>query len=111
MRLLVNTVWCGLALVAAPLALAHHAPIDDPDSGAELIGKPAPEWAFTRWVRGPAMTLHDLHGKVVLVRWWTEGCHFCRTTLPAIEALEKREHRSDFVVVGVFHPKPEPREV
>ena len=101
----------GLVTTCAPLALAHHAPVDDPDSGAELIGKPAPEWAFTRWVRGPTMTLHDLRGKVVLVRWWTEGCHFCRTTLPAIEALEQREHRPDFVVLGVFHPKPEPREV
>jgi len=101
----------GLAIAHAPVALAHHTATDDPDSGAELIGKPAPAWAFTRWVRGPAVTLQDLRGKVVLVRWWTEGCHYCRATLPALEALEKRERRDDFVVVGVFHPKPEPRDV
>ena len=111
MRILCAALLSCLALGLAPLAFAHHGPADDPDSGAELIGRPAPEWAFTRWVRGPATTLHDLRGKVVLVRWWTEGCHFCRATLPAIEALRNRENRQDFVVLGVFHPKPEPREV
>ena len=110
MRVLRAILPIALGLALAPLAFAHHVP-DDPDSGAELIGKPAPPWTFTRWVRGPAMTLSDLRGKVVLVRWWTEGCHYCRTTLPAIEALQKREKRSDFVVLGVFHPKPKPREV
>src|SRR5262249_25118580 len=107
----------GLALTtllaALPLALWGHleaAPAGDPDSGTDLVGKPAPDWAFTRWVRGPARTLHDLRGKVVLVRWWTEGCHFCRTTLPVLERL-RREHPNDLVVLGVFHPKPEPRDV
>lgn len=86
------------------------APSDDPDSGAELIGQPAPSWSFTRWVRGPRRTLADYRGKVVLVRWWTEGCHFCRTTLPVLESLE-HQHASDLVVIGVFHPKPEPHDV
>lgn len=94
----------SLAIAPAP------APADDPDSGADLIGRPAPEWSFTRWVRGPERGLGDLRGKVVLVRWWTEACHFCRATLPAIDALQ-RQHPADLVVIGVFHPKPEPREV
>lgn len=111
MRSVAPILVVAVALAIAPMALSDPAPADDPDSGADLIGKPAPPWAFTRWVRGPAMTLGDLRGKVVLVRWWTEGCHFCRATLPAIEALHKREKRSDFLVLGVFHPKPEPREV
>jgi thiol-disulfide isomerase/thioredoxin len=83
---------------------------EDPDSGAEMIGRPAPEWTFTRWVRGPSHSLESLRGKVVLVRWWTEGCHYCRSTLPVLERLS-REHGGDLVVVGVFHPKPEPRDV
>jgi thiol-disulfide isomerase/thioredoxin len=98
------------ATLMASVAGSGAAPADDPDSGAELIGRPAPAWAFTRWVRGPARSLGDYRGKVVLVRWWTEGCHFCRATLPALERL-RRERGDDFVVVGVFHPKPEPREV
>ncbi len=109
--------WFALVLAAAwtlalPGAAARSAPgpRDDADSGSELIGRPAPEWSFTRWVRGPARSLRDLRGKVVLVRWWTENCHYCRTTLPVLERLQ-REHGDDLVVVGVFHPKPQPREV
>jgi len=56
------------------------------------------------------MTLADLRGKVVVLRWWTEGCHFCATTLPVLDR-ERRDHaRDDLVVIGVYHPKP-PRPV
>jgi len=94
-----------LASMAATPAINPHTGHPDPDSGAELIGTPAPPWAFDRWVRGGPLSLDKLRGKVVLVRWWTEGCHFCESTLPAIERLQ-REHPNDLVVVGVFHPKP-----
>jgi hypothetical protein len=82
----------------------------DPDSGTDMIGRPAPAWSFDRWLRTPPLTLAGLRGKVVLLRWWTEGCRFCETTLPAIESLRRREAASDLVVIGVFHPKP-PRRV
>jgi len=100
----------ALAIVIAPLGAASSPSAGDPDSGAELIGRPAPEWTFTRWVRGPRRSLADLRGKVVLVRWWTEDCRYCRSTLPALERLQ-REHGRDLVVIGVFHPKPEPHDV
>ena len=109
--------WAGAFALVATLGAGQAAgpssmpnPADDPDSGAELLGRPAPDWAFTRWVRGSPHALADYRGKVVLVRWWTEGCHFCKATLPVIESLG-REHPRDLVVIGVFHPKPEPREV
>jgi thiol-disulfide isomerase/thioredoxin len=86
----------------------HDSAAGDPESGAELLGQPAPPWTFTRWI-GPPLSLEALRGKVVLLRWWTEGCHFCATTLPELEAL-RRAHDGDLVVIGVFHPKP-PREV
>ena len=109
-RALSAALTVAAALFFAGVPGASNAPADDPDSGAELIGRPAPAWTFTRWVRGPAHTLADYRGKVVLVRWWTEGCHFCRTTLPELERL-RHERGDDFVVVGVFHPKPEPHDV
>jgi thiol-disulfide isomerase/thioredoxin len=101
------------AFAAALLALpaAASTPVaDDPDSPASVLGTAAPDWAFTRWVRGGPMTLERLRGKVVLVRWWTEGCHFCQATLPEIEALRKKYGPDGFVTVAVFHPKP-PHEV
>jgi thiol-disulfide isomerase/thioredoxin len=87
----------------------HVAPSDEPNSGAEMIGRPAPDWTFTRWI-GPPQTLESLRGKVVLLRWWTEGCHFCAATLPVLEDLRRAHARDGLVVIGVFHPKP-PREV
>ena len=90
-----------------PPAAAHEhpSPADDPDSGVELLDAPAPGWTFTRWI-GPPLSLAQLRGKVVLVRWWTEGCHFCANTLPELEALRRQHAAEGLVVVGVFHPKP-----
>jgi thiol-disulfide isomerase/thioredoxin len=95
---LAATAWC-------PPAHGAETP-PDPDSGAELLGTPAPAWSFDRWLHGKPLSLRDLRGKVVLIRWWTEGCHFCRATLPVIETLAKRESKNGLVVIGVFHPKP-----
>ena len=47
----------------------------------------------------------DLKGKVVLVRWWTNGCKLCSTSAPALTELGKKAP-----VVAVYHPKP-PRDV
>jgi thiol-disulfide isomerase/thioredoxin len=94
------------AMAAPPdsSAAAH-----DPDSGAEWIGQALPEWALTRWVRGPSRTLASLRGRVVLVRFWTEDCRFCRATLPAIERLRAEDEARGLTVIGVFHP-PHPGE-
>src|SRR5436190_2399344 len=72
---------------------------DDPDSGIELLGTHAPGWEFTRWVRGKPATLASLRGKVVLLRWWTTGCHFCETTLPVIEKLRVAHEKQGLVVI------------
>ena len=105
-------IWCGWAVLALlTLGPAAGAQDDgDPDAGTALIGSPAPGWSFDRWVRGKATTPERLRGKVVLLRWWTEGCHFCETTLPVIEAARTRHAKDGLVTIGVFHPKP-PREV
>jgi thiol-disulfide isomerase/thioredoxin len=76
----------------------------------ELIGHSAPAWSFDRWVRGGPLSLASLRGRVVLVRWWTDGCPYCATTLPVLEQLEARYAERGLVVVGAYHPKP-PREV
>src|SRR5262245_55927304 len=100
------------SIAARETASASHAhPLDplDPESGDELIGTRAPEWDFSRWI-GPSHTLASLRGKVVLLRWWTEGCHYCAATLPELEALRRARADQGLVVIGVFHPKP-PHEV
>jgi thiol-disulfide isomerase/thioredoxin len=124
-RLFATAVLCGAcAALGWPLLTAHgiepaatttadrhgDAAERDIDSAAEIIGRRAPAWRFTRWVRGAPAGLDDLRGKVVLLRWWTEGCHYCEATLPALEALRRKHEPDGLVVIGVFHPKP-PREI
>jgi thiol-disulfide isomerase/thioredoxin len=103
--LLAASGWAATAPPPRPQPLYGQALIANAPEGAEMIGRPAPPWSFDRWVRGPALSLDRLRGKVVLLRWWTEGCSLCATTLPALEKL-RMEHRDDLVVIGVFHPKP-----
>ena len=104
-RLLPIVCALALALAVSALPVAAGAPALDPDSGSEMLGRPAPEWAFTRWVGAP-LSLEKLRGKVVLLRWWTVGCHYCESTLPEIESLRERYGKDGFVAIGVFHPKP-----
>ena len=83
---------------------------DDPDSGAEMVGRRAPAWSFERWIRGPALTPEGVRGKVVLLRWWTEGCMYCAATLPGLEKLRQHYGPEGLLVIGVYHSKP-PRAV
>jgi len=98
-----------VAREAAAAPHAHEAPSPGSDSGAELLGRRAPDWSFTRWI-GTPRTLEALRGKVVLLRWWTEDCRYCAATLPALDALQRANVDRGLVVIGVFHPKP-PHEV
>jgi thiol-disulfide isomerase/thioredoxin len=124
MQMLLVALCAAFCLIAAPAATADSeaghehmhggglpptAP-DDPDSGADLIGRPAPAWRFDRWIRTEPLSLAGLRGKVVLVRWWTEGCHYCAATLPGLESLRKQHACDGLVVLAAFHPKP-PHEV
>jgi peroxiredoxin len=89
--------------------------------GHELIGTEPREWQFAEWANtnGAPMSLHDLRGRVVVVRFWTTGCPFCEKTMPALQRLSEELRDQPVTVVGAFHAKPEssqrdlgkPREV
>lgn len=92
-----------------PDSLRAH-PELDPDSGVELLGRPAREFHFSRWLRTAPLTPDSLRGKVVLIRFWTDDCRYCRNTLPAVEALRERYADRGFVALGAYHPN-EPKDV
>jgi hypothetical protein len=96
--------WPG-ALHAACGAAADKAPVEA-DSPADVLDRPARAWTFDRWVDSKPLTLRELQGKVVLVRWFNTGCKYCGNTLPALETLRARYASQGLVVVGVYHPKP-----
>jgi peroxiredoxin len=66
-----------------------------------VAGDEAADFSGLTWVdKAP-----DLKGKVVLVRWWTNGCSLCSGSTSALTELGKKA-----TVVAVYHPKP-PRDV
>lgn len=106
-----RTLWISLALLVAlggpgPASAVALSP-DDADSPADVLDQPARAWSFDRWIRSKPLTQESLRGKVVLVRWFTEDCHYCQSTLPQLETLQARYGSQGLVVVCVFHPKPQ----
>src|SRR6516165_7437040 len=73
-----------------------------------LIGTKAPEWEVGTWINSRPLTLKELRGKVVLIRWWTgPGCPYCIASAPILRDLNKRYGKEGLVVIGFYHPKSE----
>ena len=69
----------------------------------------APSFAgISAWINTPGgrpLSLQSLHGKVVLVDFWTYSCVNCIRTLPHLKAWYARYHRAGLVIVGVHTPE------
>jgi thiol-disulfide isomerase/thioredoxin len=59
----------------------------------------------TGWLNSQPLTLTGLHGKVVLVDFWTYTCINWRRTLPYIRAWAAKYKDQGLVVVGVHTPE------
>jgi len=77
-----------------------------PLAGSELIGKSAPAWQFVEWANSKPITLAQLKGRVVLVRFWTNGCPFCVKSLPAMQQLADEFRGKPVTIIGAYHSKP-----
>jgi peroxiredoxin len=79
-------------------------------AGDRVIGQPAPEWGPRTWVQGGPLTLEQLRGRVVLVRFFMSSeCPLCSATAPSLNELHREFGSAGLVVVGMFTPKPHPR--
>lgn len=79
-------------------------------TAATIIGRPSPDWPALRWVQGGPVSLADLRGKVVLIRFFTDReCPFCSATAPALNELDTEFRGRGLVVIGFYTPKPRPR--
>ena len=85
-------------LTCAPLSFGRE--------GDDLIGKRAPQLGLHDWINSAPLELTQLRGKVVLLRWWTEGCPYCQATAPALINLQKTFEDRGLQVIGIYHPKP-----
>jgi thiol-disulfide isomerase/thioredoxin len=59
----------------------------------------------TAWLNTQPLTPADLHGKVVLVEFWTYTCINWRRTLPYVRAWAARYKDKGLVVIGVSTPE------
>jgi thiol-disulfide isomerase/thioredoxin len=59
----------------------------------------------TEWINSPPLTASDLHGKVVLVDFWTYTCINWLRTLPYVRAWSEKYKDRGLVVVGVHSPE------
>jgi thiol-disulfide isomerase/thioredoxin len=99
MNRLAGLLLVALFLISAPLRAG----------GAEVVGRPAPAWTELRWLGPPQTTA--LRSQVVLVRWWSDECPLCKSTLPGLGKLYAAHRKDGLMVVGVYHPKPQPKAV
>jgi len=72
----------------------------------DSIGIPAPALQLDQWLNSPQLEIAALRGKVVLIRWWTDGCPYCEASAPALRTFDRKYRDQGLVVIGVFHPKP-----
>jgi len=66
----------------------------------------APEFiGIVNWINSPPLSLAQLHGKVVLIDFWTYSCINCLRTLPYLEKWYADYKDKGLVIIGVHTPE------
>ncbi len=106
-------VLAALALLAAACSGSSpqlETPLDESDEDSYVAISDtlpeAPEFpgGHTWFNVGSPLTIEALHGKVVLLDFWTSGCINCQQIVPDLTRLEE-EYGDAFVVIGVHSGK------
>ena len=65
-----------------------------------------PEWTVSDWLNSNPLTLQQLQGKVVLVRWWTgPKCPYCINSSTALNEFHETYEKDGLQVLGFYHHK------
>jgi peroxiredoxin len=101
-----------ITMLACTVVLALGAgPSGQAREGDELVGHEAPAWGDLEWINTEPISIEDLRGKVVLIRFWTDTCPYCAASAPALNRLHEEFADRGLVVIGMYHPKPRRRSV
>lgn len=93
-----------LLLVLAMFASAGvRADLVPQDEG--IPAPPFPETSAYGWVNSAPLSWSQLHGKVVLLDFWTFACWNCYRSFPWLNGLEKRLAEKNFQIVGIHSPE------
>jgi cytochrome c biogenesis protein CcdA/thiol-disulfide isomerase/thioredoxin len=74
-------------------------------NGLPNLGRAPELTGITHWIQSPPLTIASLHGKVVLIDFWTYSCINCIRTLPYITRWYDRYQDKGFIVIGVHTPE------
>ncbi len=77
----------------------------DRNAGDDRLGVTPPPFEFEQWLNSKPLSLENLRGSVVLLRWWTDTCPLCASTAPALRKLHDQYSSRGLKVIAVYHPK------
>lgn len=67
---------------------------------------PAPEIVgISKWINSNPLNIPELHGKVVLIDFWTYSCINCIRTFPYLKNWYNKYKDKGFVIIGVHTPE------
>jgi len=89
----------------APQWLTDLKNLPDVTIRKEWIGQQAPNFKLPD-LSGNSVTLASMHGKVVLLDFWSTSCGPCIREMPMIEAISD-DHKADLIVWGVSFDQPD----
>ncbi len=89
-----------------PAASSAASSVPASRDGLDRVGHPAPNWGELAWVGSEPLRLADLRGEVVLIRFFTDTCPFCRATAPALATIDADYRDRGVTVIAMYHPKP-----
>jgi len=65
----------------------------------------APEISNGIWINSEPLALKRLHGRVVLIEFWTFACYNCRNTLPSLKKWDAQYRDKGLTIIGVHTPE------
>ena len=104
----------GYATGRGPLAVVSSG-ISRLTSGGQMIpsrsvteetkAPAAPEISNGLWINSEPLTLKSLHGRVVLIEFWTFACYNCLNTLPTVKKWDAQYRDKGLTIIGVHTPE------
>ena len=112
--ILIVILAAGYVTGAGPLGLLSNG-ITRLTSGGQMIpsrtlteetkAPAAPELSSGLWINSAPLTLKSLHGRVVLIEFWTFACYNCRNTLPTVKKWDVQYRDKGLTIIGVHTPE------